>query len=68
MNREKIGRALLITGLVSWATLMIIIVTNNLRDGSKPSIAFSIVTVSCWVVFFIGKSLLKTREVRVPDA
>jgi nitric oxide reductase large subunit len=68
MNREKIGRLLLVSGLVSWISLMTIIVINNLRTQEKPTLVFSLVTLGCWVVFFIGKSLLKTRESHAPDA
>jgi uncharacterized membrane protein YGL010W len=48
--------------------MMAIIVINNIQTGAKPTVAFSLVTVGCWVVFFIGKTMLKTREPRLPDA
>jgi hypothetical protein len=43
--------------------MMAIIVVNNLQTGAKPTLAFSLVTIACWGVFFIGKTLLKTREI-----
>jgi hypothetical protein len=66
MTREKIGMTLLVGGLVSWLTLMAMIVINNLQTGAKPTLAFSLITIGCWAVFFVGKSLLKTRETH-PD-
>jgi len=68
MTREKIGWTLLLAGLISWVTMMIIIVVNNLQSQAKPTIGFSLATIACWGVFFIGKTLLKTREHRAPDA
>ncbi|MBI1292271.1 hypothetical protein GC173_13695 [bacterium] len=68
MTREKIGRLLLVSGLVSWVTLMAIIVIRNIQTQAKPTLAFSLVTIGCWAVFFVGKSLLKTRDSHVHDA
>ncbi len=54
-HKRQIGLTLLIGGVIPWAILMAYIV--YIRTPSWPLMA---VTIGCWAVFFIGKSMLKT--------
>lgn len=55
-NRKKIGITLMLLGVIPWLALMLYIV--QVRIPSGPVIA---ATVACWAIFFLGKTLTKSR-------
>ncbi len=55
-NRRPLGMTLVVGGLVPFVALMIYIVAQG-----KANIPLMIATLSCWVLVFLGKTLLKTQ-------
>jgi hypothetical protein len=64
MNKILVGRVLLISGLVLWASLMLYIVISHQQTGAKPSVELMLTTIGCWAIFFVGKTMLKSPEVQ----
>lgn len=62
-RRRTVGISLMLLGLVPWASLMVYIVTVN----NRPSLPLILTVFACWGVFFIGKSILKTRDRETVD-
>ena len=58
-GKRTLGTALIVLGLIGWVSLMIYIVYQRTANGTMPSQAVIVTTIGCWIVFFIGKSLVK---------
>jgi Kef-type K+ transport system membrane component KefB len=58
-GKRMLGTALIVLGLIGWVSLMIYIVYQRTANGTMPSQSVIVTTIACWIVFFIGKSLIK---------
>lgn len=60
LMRRRLGLALIVAGLVPWIGLTFYIVQVR-----QPSALVIVAYLLCWATFFVGKTLIKTREPRV---
>ena len=62
-HRRTLGISMIVAGLIPWIALTVYIVQIK-----HPSMPVLVAYVLSWVVFFVGKTILKTPEPRFDPA